>query len=119
MQRRVGPDLGNLSLISPMAMQEKRIRPAPGKDNFWILYILRCNDASFYTGITNDLARRFNQHQDGCASRYTRSRRPVRIVYGESCASRSHALRRESAVKALSRKEKENLIDLSLLGVKK
>ena len=102
-----------------MAMQEERTRPAPGKDNSWILYILRCNDGSFYTGITNDLARRFNQHHDGRASHYTRSRRPVRIVYGEFCASRSHALRRESTVKALSRKEKENLIDLSVLGMKK
>ncbi len=101
-----------------MAVQEERIQAALGKNNSWILYILRCNDGSFYTGITNDLARRFNQHRDGRASRYTRSRRPVRMVYGELCASRSHALRRESAVKALSRKEKEILIDLSLLGMK-
>jgi predicted GIY-YIG superfamily endonuclease len=99
----------------PMAVQKKRLQAASGKDNSWILYILKCNDGSFYTGITNDLARRFNQHRDGRASRYTRSRRPVRMVYGESCASRSHAQRRESAVKALSRKEKEALINPSHL----
>jgi predicted GIY-YIG superfamily endonuclease len=80
------------------------------KDRPWILYILRCEDGSFYTGITNDLERRLNQHRDGQASRYTRSRRPVKIVYSESCAGRSDALKRESAVKVLSRKEKEALI---------
>ncbi|MEK6683373.1 MAG: GIY-YIG nuclease family protein [Nitrospirota bacterium] len=80
------------------------------KDGTWILYILRCDDGSFYTGMTNDLARRLNQHQDGRASRYTRSRRPVKIVYSESCISRSHALKREWEIKALSRKEKEKLI---------
>jgi putative endonuclease len=81
-----------------------------GKKGSWILYILRCRDGSFYAGITNDLKRRLIQHRDGRASRYTRSRRPVRIIYRESCASRSAALKREYAVKALSRKEKEKLI---------
>src|SRR4030095_8132114 len=93
-----------------MAMQKKSIRPTPDKENGWFLYILRCSDGSFYAGITNDLARRLTQHRDGRASRYTRSRRPVRIVYDESCASRSDALKKESAVKALSRKEKETLV---------
>jgi predicted GIY-YIG superfamily endonuclease len=83
---------------------------APDKDKSWMLYLLRCHDGSFYTGMTNDLARRLNQHQDGRASRYTRSRRPVKIVYSELCASRSLALKREIVVKALSRKEKEKLI---------
>jgi putative endonuclease len=63
-----------------------------------------------YAGITTDLARRVAQHQDGTASRYTRSRRPVAIVYRESCASRSDALKREAAVKALRREVKERLI---------
>jgi predicted GIY-YIG superfamily endonuclease len=86
------------------------INEARDRDRYWVLYILRCKDGSFYSGITNDLARRLNQHRDGCASRYTRSRRPVKIVYSESCASRSHALKRECEVKALSREEKEKLI---------
>jgi putative endonuclease len=94
-----------------MAKKKKPIRPAADKKNGWILYILRCSDGSFYSGITNDLARRLAQHRDGKASRYTRSRRPVRIVYDESCASRSDALKKEYAVKALSRKEKRILID--------
>ncbi len=76
----------------------------------WTLYLLRCRDGSLYTGITTDLPRRLMQHQDGSASRYTRSRRPVRIVYREPCAGRSHALKRERAVKALSRSAKERLI---------
>lgn len=91
-------------------MQGLPIRSATEKDKSWTLYILSCKDGSFYSGITNDLARRLNQHRDGCASRYTRSRRPVKIVYSESCISRSHALKRECEVKALSRKEKEKLI---------
>ncbi|MFZ5863052.1 MAG: GIY-YIG nuclease family protein [Nitrospirota bacterium] len=76
----------------------------------WTLYLLRCRDRSLYTGITTDAERRLAQHQDGTASRYTRSRRPVTMVYRESCASRSDALKREVAVKALSRQAKERLI---------
>ena len=89
---------------------------ARDKDKSWALYILRCSDGSFYAGITNDLSRRLNQHRDGRASRYTRSRRPVKIVHWEPCASRSHALKRESAVKALSRKEKEKLTGSSIIA---
>jgi putative endonuclease len=87
------------------------VRRTAGKTGSWVLYILRCRDRSLYTGITNDLKRRLIQHRDGLASRYTRSRRPVRIVYRECCASRSAALKREFAVKALSRREKEKLIE--------
>lgn len=76
----------------------------------WILYLLRCRDGTFYTGITTDLERRLAQHQEGAASRYTRGRGPVRVVYREPCASRSEALKRECAVKALSREKKERLI---------
>jgi len=76
----------------------------------WLVYILRCADGSFYTGITNDLARRCTQHNAGVASRYTRSRRPVRAVYEEFQPTRSLALQREAAIKALSRTEKEALI---------
>jgi predicted GIY-YIG superfamily endonuclease len=79
-------------------------------DESWTLYILRCRDGSLYAGISTDVDRRLTQHHDGRASRYTRSRRPVTIVYRESCASRSDALKREYAVKALSRAAKERLI---------
>ena len=81
------------------------------QDKPWVLYILECSDGSFYTGITNDLGRRFQEHNEGLASRYTRSRRPVRVCYLESYESRSSALIRECAVKLLSRKEKEVLVN--------
>lgn len=72
----------------------------------WILYILECRDGSLYTGVTIDMARRLRQHQLGKASRYTRSRLPVLLVYREFCPDRSAALRRELAVKAMSRSAK-------------
>ena len=76
----------------------------------WLVYILRCADDTLYTGITNDLIRRCDQHNAGTASRYTRSRLPVVLVYRETQATRSLALKRELAIKALSRKQKELLI---------
>lgn len=76
----------------------------------WHLYILRCADGSFYTGVTTDLARRCRQHAAGRASRYTRARRPVALIYAEPQAGRGPALRREAAVKALTRRQKELLI---------
>ena len=89
-----------------MRSQIKKERPA----RRWHLYILKCSDGTLYTGITNDLARREAQHNDGTASRYTRSRRPVRIVHREPCRNRSYALKKEYAVKSLSRPEKEEYI---------
>jgi len=76
----------------------------------WYLYLLACKDGTLYTGITNDLARRLAQHNGGRASRYTRSRLPVRLVYQERCRNRSDALKKEYAVKQLSRRAKEEYI---------
>ena len=76
----------------------------------WFVYILRCTDGSLYTGITNDLNRRLEQHNAGTASRYTRSRLPVTLVYHEEPTTKSLALKRELAIKSLSRKAKEALI---------
>ncbi len=76
----------------------------------WFVYILRCSDGSLYTGITKDVRRRCEQHNAGTASRYTRSRLPVALVYQERHVSRSLALKREAAIKAMSRREKESLI---------
>jgi predicted GIY-YIG superfamily endonuclease len=86
--------------------------PSPGGDDggLWFVYIVECRDGSLYAGITNDLQRREQQHNDGTASRYTRARRPVRLVYAEPHPSRSAALICEFAVKLLSRKDKEALI---------
>ena len=76
----------------------------------WFVYILRCGDGTFYTGITKDVGRRCRQHNDGTASRYTRSRRPTRLIYQEPQRDQTAALRREAAIKALSRPEKAKLI---------
>ena len=75
-----------------------------------MVYLLRCRDGSLYTGITNDLARRLAAHRAGKASAYTRSRRPLRLVYREAARDRSAALRREAAIKRLTRKAKLQLI---------
>ena len=76
----------------------------------WFVYVLRCADGTLYTGITKDVTRRIQQHNDGTASRYTRSRRPVKLVYQESQRSHSLALKREAAIKRLTRKQKRALI---------
>ena len=76
----------------------------------WFVYILRCADGSLYTGITNDVPRRLKQHNAGTASRYTRSHLPAVLVYQEAQASHSRALKKELAIKALSRQKKESLI---------
>ena len=76
----------------------------------WFLYVLKCSDGTFYTGITNDLERRLKMHQDGKASRYTRTRRPVEMLYSEKCGNRSKALIRECEVKEWPKKKKEALV---------
>lgn len=76
----------------------------------WIVYIVQCRDGTFYTGITSDLSRRLALHNAGRASRYTRARLPVAIVYQENCPDRSAALKREYALKALAREQKLALI---------
>ena len=77
----------------------------------WFLYIVRCKDGTLYTGITKDLHKRLTKHNSGTASHYTRTRRPVELLYQESCVSRTQALIRECAVKAFPRKKKEELIE--------
>lgn len=70
------------------------------------VYILRCADGTLYTGWTTDLNRRLAAHNAGTGAKYTRSRRPVALLYSEECASRGAALRRENAVKRLTRAQK-------------
>ncbi len=76
----------------------------------YCVYILRCGDGTLYTGCTNDLSRRLSVHQRGQGATYTRARLPVELVYRESAADKSAALRREAAIKALTRAEKLALI---------
>ena len=79
----------------------------------WFVYIHRCADGSLYTGITTDVKRRCRQHNQGTASRYTRSRRPTQLIWQEAQPSRSSALKREAAIKAMTRRDKLALIRLS------
>lgn len=73
----------------------------------WYTYILRCSDGSLYTGITNDLEKRIASHNAGKGAAYTRSHRPVELVYFQRHRSRSKSLQTEARIKALSRSEKE------------
>ena len=71
----------------------------------WWVYMLRCADGSLYTGITTDVSRRLAEHngEAGLGARYTRSRRPVELVYAEGAGNRAQASRREAAIKRLDR----------------
>lgn len=73
-------------------------------------YIVECADGSFYTGWTTDPARRVKQHNRGIGAKYTRQRRPVRLVYVESQENRSEAMRREHTIKKYSHARKKTLI---------
>lgn len=77
--------------------------------SYWV-YILRCGDGSLYTGIAVDVEHRLSVHQSGKGAKYTRSRRPLAVVYREELPDKSAALRREIAIKRLSRAEKLKLI---------
>ena len=76
----------------------------------WFCYLLQCADGSLYTGITPALERRVTRHNDGSASKYTRARRPVRLVWSEPWPDRAGASRREAAIKRLPRSEKLALL---------
>jgi predicted GIY-YIG superfamily endonuclease len=95
--------------FSWMAKKDRKPKAKPSGEK-WIVYVVRCADDSLYTGITKDVARRCQQHNAGTASRYTRSRRPVKLIYQEVHPSQSSALKREAAIKAMNRREKLKMI---------
>jgi putative endonuclease len=83
------------------------------------VYILECSDKTLYTGITNNIEKRIHEHNNTrTGARYTRSRRPVRLVYAETCSTLSMALKREAEIKKLSRVQKLRLISISHLFLK-
>jgi predicted GIY-YIG superfamily endonuclease len=92
-----------------MAKKDRKPKAKPSGEK-WIVYIVQCADGSLYTGITKDVKRRCQQHNAGTASRYTRSRRPVKLIYQEAHPDQSSALKREAAIKAMTRKEKLAMI---------
>lgn len=73
-------------------------------------YILECKDGSYYTGWTNNLEKRIKDHNDGKGAKYTKPRRPVVLAYYETFETKEDAMRREYAIKRMTRAEKEKLI---------
>ena len=76
----------------------------------WVCYLLSCADATLYCGITNDIEKRIAAHNSGTAAKYTRARGPVLLVFVEPCADKSSALKRELAIKKMTRVQKLTLI---------
>ena len=76
----------------------------------WYLYMLRCGDGTLYTGITTDVEKRLETHRAGKGAKYTRGRLPLEVVYRECCGTHSDALKREAAIKRMTRQEKETLL---------
>jgi len=81
----------------------------------WFVYVVRCADRTLYTGVTTDTDKRIAEHNAGQGARYTRSRRPVELVYVETAADRGAALRRESEIKRLTAAGKRELVAASLI----
>tara|TARA_Y100000991_G_scaffold164288_1_gene126226 strand:+ start:593 stop:859 length:267 start_codon:yes stop_codon:yes gene_type:complete len=78
----------------------------------WTIYMVKCNDNSIYTGISNDLNKRLKTHAKGNGSKYIRTRLPFKLIYKEDCQTRSKALKREIEIKKLDKKNKELLVKL-------
>jgi len=78
----------------------------------YFVYLLLCDDGSYYTGYTNNVALRFERHKKGYGARYTRIRRPKKVVYVEEFRTRRAAIRRELHIKSLSHKEKHELVSI-------
>lgn len=82
-------------------------------ENGWVCYLLQCADGTLYAGITNNLSKRLDAHNQGSAAKYTRSRLPVSLVYSEPQADRSSASRREIQLKKMPRAAKLALCQLA------
>ena len=78
-------------------------------DSSWWVYIVECSDGTLYTGVAKNVEKRIAAHNTGRGARYTRARKPVRLVYRESCIDRGDALRREIAIKRLPAERKRRL----------
>lgn len=74
-------------------------------------YILECKDGTYYTGWTNNLEKRLKDHNEGRGAKYTKARLPVSLIYHEKFQTKEEAMRREYAIKRMTRSEKENLIN--------
>ena len=90
------------------AMKVPNISPNPMS---WYLYVVKCQDASLYTGITTDIPRRLKEHNSKKGAFYTKNKIPVELVYQEAIHNQSEARKREAAIKRLTREEKLELIN--------
>lgn len=79
-------------------------------NNGWYIYIVKCSDDTFYTGITTDIERRLDEHNEGDGAKYTRGRTSVELVYSEEFENQSKAAIRESEIKSFGREKKKKLI---------
>jgi putative endonuclease len=107
--RRMNTSLATFLVKNPMRIRPPFFRPYP-----YHVYIVKCSDGSFYTGITNDLERRLDQHNGlrWGGAKYTRGKGPVHLMYVEKFSTRSEAAKREWDIKhTLNREDKENLIN--------
>jgi putative endonuclease len=89
----------------------KNQKPERGKKPYFV-YLLLCDDGSYYTGYTNNVTSRVERHKRGRGARYTKMRKPKRVVYVEEFRTRKAATRREHQIKALSHKEKHELASI-------
>ena len=99
------------TLCAPTKGQRSRV---PNKGVYtmpWYVYILRCGDGTLYTGITDDVEKRLAAHAAGKGAKYTRGRGPLELRYTEEVSDKSAALKREIAIKKLSRVEKLKLLE--------
>lgn len=80
----------------------------------WFVYILLCEDGSLYTGYSNNIEQRFSDHNNGKGGHYTRSHKPVKLIYSERLPTQSEALKRERQIKGWSRKKKIKILGLEI-----
>lgn len=96
-------------IYTPLLTQERGKGVSYDIDMYFV-YMLLCEDGSYYTGITNNLEKRFKNHVSGKGARYTKIHKPVKIIYQQEFATKSEALKREWKLKKLTRIQKEELI---------
>lgn len=100
--------------LNPVPLNPAPLKPTSIKSaSLWYLYLVRCANGHLYTGVTTDVARRFSEHQSGGikSAKYLRGKGPLTLMYQEQVGTRSDALKREIAVKKLSRAQKLALIE--------
>ena len=89
--------------------RKPRLKTGEMKESYFV-YLLLCDDGSYYTGYTNNVASRFERHKKGYGARYTRLRRPEKVVHVEEFRTRRAAIRRELQIKSLNHREKQELV---------